>query len=260
MRWPTALTLTFLAGCAIPSEGPMMHPGRDCLECHSAGGGAEPAWTVAGTVYARPDDPPAAGVRGVRVHLADASGRTLVLRTNAAGNFYTRERLQFPLATWIEKDGVVRAMPEPVPHGGCNGCHALPPPEPGPGGRVALVGGTGGSPLMNPGEDCLACHLASGGPPFGAAGTVYLREDAAADQGVDGVTIRILGATGALTTLRSNAAGNFYTSDDIVFPAQVEIEGGGIVRQMEEDLTHGSCNACHAPGGEGRVALTGGDD
>jgi hypothetical protein len=261
MRAFVGLAVAALAGGCIPSEGPMMNPGRDCLECHSAGGEAELAWTAAGTVYNRPGDPPGEGVSDVRVHLVDASGRAITLNTNEAGNFYTREPLQFPLLTFIEKDGITRAMPEPVTDGACNRCHTVPPPEAKPTGRIALIGGGSGDPLMNPGQNCQVCHNGADAQRWSASGTVYLTADAAAEQGIEGVTIRIVGATGIVTTLVSNAAGNFYAPDPIAFPARVEIEGNGVVRAMEPALEHGSCNACHGPGGEeGRVALTGGGD
>lgn len=255
-----AAAVLLASGCGVPAEGPLMRPGRDCLGCHSASGGASPAWTVAGTVFTGPADPPGAGLRDVQVHLVDAAGRAIALRTNAAGNFYTREPLRFPVQARIEKDGVNRAMVGPVPHGGCNACHTVPPPSAGPAGRIALVGGEGG-PLMSPGESCQACHDGSAALRWSASGTVYPLQTAAPDQGVAGVTIRIVGASGLETTLLSNAAGNFYTPETIAFPAQVQIEIGGLVRAMEDSLPHGDCNACHAPGREagGRVAL-GGED
>lgn len=248
------------AGCGIPAEGPMMQPGRNCLACHSAGGRADPPWTAAGTVFPRVDDPASAGVQGVQVTLVDAAGRSVSLRTNAAGNFYTREPLRFPVRASIERDGVRRAMVAPAPHGACNGCHGDAAPPAVSAGRIALAGG-GASPLMNPGDRCAACHDGAAARAFAVAGTVYLLSAAAADQGVAGVTVRIVGATGLETTLLSNAAGNFFSEAPVAFPAQVQVELGGVVQIMGDALPHGDCNACHSPLGEagGRIGLDGDD-
>lgn len=100
------LLLGGTAGC-IPEEGPMMEPGSDCLECH--GGGEARRWTVAGTW----------GGQGNQVTLRDAGGKTVALRTNRVGNFWTAEPLAFPLR--VSVNGV--PMPAAVADGSCNGCH-----------------------------------------------------------------------------------------------------------------------------------------
>jgi hypothetical protein len=264
MRLALVLTVLACAAC-IPENGPMMEPGRDCTECHNRGD-AEPGWTAAGTVFTNPGDPESAGVRGVRVKLTDANGRTVTLNSNAAGNFYTRESLAYPLlAATIEKNGVVRTMLD-VPNAACNQCHAFPPPQQdrAPTGRIALQGvSSSGSPLMSPGQDCLACHDGRAAQRFTVAGTVYAQGNAAATQGVAGVVVRVRGANGAVTELTSNEAGNFYTAAAVAFPAHASIQQGAVTRSMEPSMDHGSCNRCHAPGGEdpgSRVALAGGDD
>jgi hypothetical protein len=127
-----AAALLALAGC-IPEEGPMMAPGRDCMECHASGAGEEEAkpWTVAGTISGR---------RGAHVTITDQNGWSFTLRSNQAGNFYTAEGVALPLRA-ISVDGASMSatdmartgqMPNP---GSCNaaGCH--------PGG----VGGSGGN-------------------------------------------------------------------------------------------------------------------
>ncbi len=98
------------AGC-IPDPGPMMRPGADCLECHGGGGGEEDAvaWTVAGTWTGE----------GLHVSIQDAAGKSFTLRTNQAGNFYTREAVQLPLTVAVE----AAPMPGQVTYGGCNRCH-----------------------------------------------------------------------------------------------------------------------------------------
>jgi hypothetical protein len=59
------------------------------------------------------------------VRLIDANGVSLTLPVNTAGNFFSEERLAFPLrlAEVIGPTGVRRSMGEAVPHGDCNLCH-----------------------------------------------------------------------------------------------------------------------------------------
>ena len=83
-----------------------MAAGQDCLGCHD--GGDAKRWTAAGT-----------WASGSHVTLTDATGRRISLRTNQVGNFYTAERLAFPLTVAV--DGAT--MPTPVTYGGCNRCH-----------------------------------------------------------------------------------------------------------------------------------------
>ena len=123
-----------LAAC-IPDEGPMMRSGEDCGGCHG--------FTAAGTVF---DDPHAVvddGVKGARIHLTGADGRTITVRSNEAGNFYTKERLVAPLRVAVEKGGRREEMEPPATDGRCNHCHTLPPVEDAP-GRVALDDDGGG--------------------------------------------------------------------------------------------------------------------
>jgi hypothetical protein len=119
-----ALLFILLAAC-VPDRGPLMAPGEDCLSCHSRGGGARP-WTVAGTVLAAPDAAVEDGVQGATVVLTDARGRTLELRTNQAGNFYSAESLALPLRVAVRRGATVREMGFLVQYGGCNSCHAYP--------------------------------------------------------------------------------------------------------------------------------------
>jgi hypothetical protein len=131
-----SLALLFVAAC-VPDPGPTMNPGEDCLSCHD--GSDALRWTAAGTVYRTTDANPDDGVSGVSVHIFDAAGRTITLRSNEAGNFYTREHLTFPIGAAIEKDGVRHEMPQTVEYGGCNRCHDQPPQEDAP-GRISLTG------------------------------------------------------------------------------------------------------------------------
>jgi hypothetical protein len=130
-----------LAGCCacVPSDGPLMEPGENCQGCHGNTGTLylgerrrhAKTWTVAGTVF----DPAhtATGFEGAQVHIIDANGFDFRIRTNLAGNFYTRETVQLPLQACIERDGNTICQQSPVTSGACNACHnqtALNAPEP----------------------------------------------------------------------------------------------------------------------------------
>jgi hypothetical protein len=261
-----AIALAALAAsCGIPEHGPTMEAGRDCLECHGSGG--EPSFTVAGTAFWNVADDAGSGVQGARVQLTDARGRTVTVRSNQSGNFYTRERLQFPLLAIVQKGGLVAIMSDAVPQGGCSACHGQPPRAAAglaaPPGRVALLGGAGDE-FMLPGFDCQACHRVGGtaaAKPWSASGTVFATRPG--DVPAELVTVTIDDAQGRSFVATTNRVGNFFLSEGIAFgtAARVQISKDGVTRRMDEELPHGSCNGCHRPGGEGehRVSLAGDD-
>jgi hypothetical protein len=196
-----------------------MRPGSDCLSCHD--GGRAKRWSVAGTWS-----------HGATIVVVDASGRSLTMRGNQVGNFYTAETLAFPLRS-VTVDGT--SMPstasgcaDAFSYGGCNRCHV--------GGGPLSVG-----PLMMPGAECLACH-ANGGSActkFSAAGTF---SDVAVGTQVD---------VGGVTTV-TNSVGNFFVTAPIAYPASASVGG----RSMEGGTRSGGCNACH----HGRVGGADGGD
>jgi len=102
------------SGGTTLATGPLMAPGQDCLSCHD--GRAALAFSAAGTW---------GGGAGATVTIVDSGGRTVTLVTNDVGNFYTSERLAFPLTVRVGGE----RMPDPVTYGGCNRCH-------GPGGSA----------------------------------------------------------------------------------------------------------------------------
>ena len=122
MRIAVLLFVPVLWACGIPEHSPMMKPGEDCLRCHGAG--ASLHWYAAGTVYLDAQAKAGDGIQGAEVVLTDAKGRTLSLKTNGAGNFYTAETLVFPAKAEVHRNGKVNTMPIDVPEGGCNSCHA----------------------------------------------------------------------------------------------------------------------------------------
>lgn len=102
-----------------------------------------------------------------------------------------------------------------------------------------------GSATMRPGEDCKSCHA-----NYTAAGTVYLAADAAANAGVSGASVVIVGPL-ASVELTSNAAGNFYTTQAYGFPATVTVTAPGqTARSMVlDDARYSGCGSCHGAGG-----------
>jgi hypothetical protein len=121
-------------------EGPKHRAGDPCTWCHTEGGSAEPAFDLAGTIYARKDS--AEPLPGVQVRLFDASGRQLTLESNQAGNFFVEDgelSLEFPLWVKLEQAGEVTAMQTPIfRERSCAACH-LEPRSPKSAGRVYFV-------------------------------------------------------------------------------------------------------------------------
>lgn len=121
---------------------------------------------------------------------------------------------------------------------------------------------------MRPGDDCLRCHGGNPGgpetgrvesaPAFSVAGTVYGAPDANSDAGVGGATVQVTDANGSVLELRSNSAGNFYTSRAVVFPVQVCVTRDGASGCMVAPAPNGACNYCHSVppngGAPGRIS------
>lgn len=103
---------------------PLMHPGRDCIGCHSDGEG--PRFSVAGTVFDRVDEPDECfGTADVRVELIGADGRTVVMHSNDAGNFdHGRVDLAMPYTARLVYEGRERLMTTPQTELNCASCHA----------------------------------------------------------------------------------------------------------------------------------------
>ena len=129
---PFFTTLMPLALAACDSNGPEMRPGENCMTCHSSGGSAR-TWTVAGTVFSKPDDSTSAGVPGVDVVITGSDSQTLTLTTNAAGNFYTSRSVAFPISAELHRGTKVVKMALTVGTGACSSCHDQPPTSGAPG-------------------------------------------------------------------------------------------------------------------------------
>jgi len=93
MKRVAALCL-LLGGACVPAHGPSMDPFQDCLGCHSSSGSASHVWTVAGT-----------WAKGTTITVVDQNGKTVTMRGNEVGNFYTAEALAFPLTDCLTCHG-----------------------------------------------------------------------------------------------------------------------------------------------------------
>jgi hypothetical protein len=124
-------------------------------------------------------------------------------------------------------------------------------------------------PTMDPGQDCVSCHIAGGQADlerWTAAGTVFRAVDSGADEGVSDVHVLIRDDLGREVRLTTNSAGNFYTAEDLDSDAglHVLLEYLGHCRAMTNtpkptftyELPDGTpphppvhgigCNHCHA--------------
>jgi hypothetical protein len=119
----------------------------------------------------------------------------------------------------------------------------------------AWEGGDEESPLMDPGQDCIACHASEHeGPKFVIAGTVMgASDDDDNCNGLGGVKVEITDADGQVITLTTNDAGNFYAEEKdttIALPYTAKIIGpSGKTNQMSTAQTTGACNSCHTAKG-----------
>ena len=106
---------------------PLMHPGGQCINCHTEEGEG-PIFAIAGTVMgATNDDTNCDGVSGVTVEITDKTGQKISLTTNAAGNFFSDEKggtkVTYPITAKVISGGKEVAMTTPQNTGDCNSCH-----------------------------------------------------------------------------------------------------------------------------------------
>jgi hypothetical protein len=134
----------------------------------------------------------------------------------------------------------------------------------GAGAGGSSAGGSGGStatqvctsgvywqglpgPTMDPGDTCPSCHST-----FQIAGTVYPTADEPTDcNGVpgDNLSVVITDADGNVQTLTVNDAGNFYSTQKVVFPFHAKVVSNTAERDMMVTQSTGDCNYCHSPTG-----------
>jgi cytochrome c553 len=113
--------------------------------------------------------------------------------------------------------------------------------------------GNRGSSSMHPGSACVSCHSQGEDGPRGIAGTVYPTahepDDCNGTPGSTGVSVVITGADGAVTTLKVNSAGNFYSNRAVALPYRAKVVSGTKTREMTTPQTELDCNSCHTAGG-----------
>jgi hypothetical protein len=135
--------LLMAAGCADPLQsaavaalgpedprvppGPLHRPGQPCLVCHGEGGSAT-RMSVAGTVFRDPTT--RLPVADAKVELLDAVHKSIVVRSNCAGNFWLYPATFTPaLPMWAAvEQGTHRVEMESPLHldGDCGSCHSDP--------------------------------------------------------------------------------------------------------------------------------------
>jgi hypothetical protein len=119
------------------SPGPLHRPGQPCLVCHGSEGPSSHSFVMAGTVYATQGQT-APGV-GVQVFLEDATGASVSINTNEAGNFYIPTGEWSPLfPVWVPKMTMGQSTPASMQtrigrDGSCADCHTLTPSPTSPG-------------------------------------------------------------------------------------------------------------------------------
>ena len=122
---PSSTCLSGMQWTGGEEGSPEMHPGKNCISCHSQGEG--PRYLVAGTVFRRINEADDCyGVPGVTVILTDAKGKIIRLATNRAGNFTLRERgnaISFPIHAALQLEGKERKMLGPKRIANCAACH-----------------------------------------------------------------------------------------------------------------------------------------
>lgn len=116
-------------------------------------------------------------------------------------------------------------------------------------GGCADIAGFDNNPQMRPGQDCLACHSATGlasGLNFTLGGTIYPAAYAGTEGGLGSAEIDVVDHDNRKLALLSNGAGNFYSAEPIVFPITVSVKVGQQRFTMQSYPPNGHCNACHS--------------
>ena len=153
------------------------------------------------------------------------------------------------IESWVEA-GTPRGTSCTPPAGGANGNTNTPSICTS---NKTWASGNAESPLMRPGEACITCHSARGGPAFTVAGTIFPTahepDDCDGKDGAGVLTVTLIDVNGTVTSLDVNSAGNFYTTDELFPPLTVKVFDGTSERIMGAPLTAGDCNSCHTEKG-----------
>lgn len=107
---------------------PRMHPGGDCISCHTSNEPEpERTYSLAGTVMGGVGDvTDCAGIAGVTVHVTPAIGPAFDLQTNEYGNFFRLSSagdVAGPYQVELRYQGRTRRMEQPQTDANCMACH-----------------------------------------------------------------------------------------------------------------------------------------
>jgi hypothetical protein len=105
--------------------GEFHRAGQPCVVCHSDAGPASTIFSVAGTVFAGPNN--TVGVDGATVQMTDAKGSKFEKTTNCVGNFFVKPTdwdPAFPILVRVAKGAAKRSMKTPIGREpSCGNCH-----------------------------------------------------------------------------------------------------------------------------------------
>lgn len=159
-----------------------------------------------------------------------------------------------------------------MPPGSCDGVAPPPPGDAGPADTICSSGEKfpvqfdDGSPDMNPGLPCRACHLVREPEEarffMGTAYPTLHEEDRCFSMVPTGTRVEIIDANGNVAvTMPVRRRGNFFSSSrnaNIVLPFTARVVSpSGAITQMTTPQMTGDCNGCHteqgANGAPGRI-------
>lgn len=113
---------------------PDMRPGAACEDCHARGG---PRFTFSGTVFGANEPDDCMGASGAAILITGADGKSIEMKTNEAGNFYTNLKVQAPYRAAVIAGGKTKVMVAQQTIGDCNICHTQTGTKNAP-GRITL--------------------------------------------------------------------------------------------------------------------------
>jgi hypothetical protein len=107
--------------------------GRDCMQCHKAGGEAgkfdnKKWWNIGGTIYTNGFTPSSNGKVYLYTQPNGQGELKYVIEVDALGNIYTNQIIDFRGGLYpyvVSATGGVAYMSSALPHGKCNSCHGV---------------------------------------------------------------------------------------------------------------------------------------
>jgi hypothetical protein len=244
------------AGCAPVPADVQQVLGSRCQLCH----GARPLATVPSSLVTAADF-----ARAAKSNPAMTVGEVTLMRLTT-----TDPKLRMPPApadplTPDEIQTLRAWFDAGMPPSTCGDAGATVDPGPDPyavaprcTSGTTWTGGNRESPLMQPGEPCVACHSSGEAPRLSFGGTIYPSAHepsqcygASGVASAQGAAVVVVDATGKSVTASVNAAGNFYVSARAALtpPLKAKVTFMGRERVMIGAVDSGDCNACHTQKG-----------